>query len=265
MSDNVTNSVAFQLNFILQNLKDWAKNEGGLAVIVKDYADMFETAFKCTGPRLLICFEGEDLRGPQEWAAVASRVDRHYAVLVSRGEGMTAHRGETLTEDSKSGRPFYTLVEEARDLIRVIYFDPDVTEATPQTPIDYHGIEPVMLNGYFLDAYLIRFSIGTQLGQPKSNFTWIQEGPPNPPANLQAFDQITSVLLTWTINSPNTSGTTIQRSLDNMSWADYDTVGQSVERYTDSVVNMATAYFYRVYSTSPLGVSAKSNTVSIFV
>ena len=267
MSTNPTqavNSIAYQLSFIRDSLSDWAKQLGGKVIIAKDYHNMWEVASNNPGPKAICVFDGEDIRGPFETAAATGRVDRRYAVLVSRGEGFTAHRADTLTEETSTAA-FFELLEQARDIIRTLLFDPSVTEAMEGDPVDYKGIESVSVDGYPIDAYIIRFSIGTQLGVVKTNFNWIITGPPNPPTNLNLVDNGSSVTLHFTINSPDITTSTIQRSGDGVSYSTIATVNGLQNNYTDSTVSISTTYWYKVFSTSVNGNSGPSNIATIFV
>ena len=167
-----TNTISFQLNWIRDCLKNWAVTEGGTAEIAHDLSHMWRKAYDGSkAPKCIICCAGEDVRGPFETAAATSRVDRHFVILVTRGRGYSSVRGDTLTEQVGSARPFYELLEEARDIIRVLVFDTAVNEANPALcdPVDYRGIKPAVLDEETLDAYLIEFSVGTQLGVPAAN------------------------------------------------------------------------------------------------
>src|SRR5579864_5779196 len=99
MPNSFTNSIKFQLTFIKDSLNNVASKYGGIAVIARDYMEMWEIASNTPGPKAVVVYDGEDIRGPQEWAAAMSRVDRKYTVLISRGTGFTAHRADTLTQE----------------------------------------------------------------------------------------------------------------------------------------------------------------------
>jgi len=160
-------NISTQLNWIKTMLKDWAKDQGGVAIIGHDLNHLWEIAFSTSKvPRCIIAYVGEDIRGDFSWAAAASRVDRHFIVLVTRARGYTADRGQTFSETVGTSRPFVDLLEEARDIIRTLTFDPATTEANSLDPVDYRGIKPALPDDYPLDAYQIEFSIGTQLGIP---------------------------------------------------------------------------------------------------
>jgi hypothetical protein len=87
--------------------------------------------------------------------------------------------------------------------------------------------------------------------------------PPDPPsglgANAVACDQIN---LSWTDNSDNETGFTIERSLNGLSFAELDNVGANVTSYSDTTVAENTTYYYRVKAYNSAGDSAYSNTAN---
>ena len=85
---------------------------------------------------------------------------------------------------------------------------------------------------------------------------------PAAPSNLAAAAPDTSsIQLTWTTNSANQTGFTIQRSTDGTTFTTVATnVPASATTWTDSAgLSPATAYSYRVYATNATGTSAASN------
>ena len=55
-----------------------------------------------------------------------------------------------------------------------------------------------------------------------------------------------SIGLTWQDNSDNETGFAIERSTDNVSWSQIDTVGANVTSYTDTTASAGVFYYYRV-------------------
>jgi hypothetical protein len=257
------NSISFQCKWIRDVLSNWAKAEGGVAVIAHDLNSMWELAFNTSKvPRCIICFTGETIRGDADTAAYTSRVDRDYVVLITRGKGATANRGDTLTEQIGDQRPFYDLLEEARDLIRVIQFDPSVTEAYDTMPLDYKGIRPALPEDYPLDAYMIEFSIGTQLGIP--HFDQVLTAP-SAPFNLTAPSVSSTVTLAWDVDSFDSDSTNIFRSSDNINYTNIDTVnGSDVVTYEDTTPISGSSY-YKVNRTNTGGTSNYSNILTISI
>lgn len=256
-----TPSIKMQCQWIKEVLSDWAVNEGGVAEIVHDLNHLWTRAFiKSDVPRCLICFAGETIRGDFTIAAATSRVDRDFVVLVTRARGFTATRGDTLVEDYENQRPFYDLLEEARDLIRTLAFDPSVTEAMDTDPIDYKGIKPALPEDTPLDAYMIEFSIGTQLGVP------VIPKPtpviPSAPFNLTVSSG--SAKLNWNVNSWDATNTSVYKSTDGINYTNYATLnGKTVLTYTDTNVSGGNQYWYKVSRFNSAGTSSFSNTASI--
>lgn len=164
-------TIGEQAKDIKEGLQTWAQSEGGAAVLATNIHNMWEQARSTSkGPRAIIAYVGETIRGDFPIAAVLGRVDRLWNVAIMRGQGFAADRGSQLTDTVVNARPFYDLLEEARDIIRVLMLDPLWTER----PIDYKGIRSMqMVNGEVLDGYIVEFSIGTQLqtitDQPPTN------------------------------------------------------------------------------------------------
>jgi hypothetical protein len=71
--------------------------------------------------------------------------------------------------------------------------------------------------------------------------------------------------LTWTDNSSNESGFTIERSTDGTNFEVLASVGEDVTTYEDHTVVAGTVYFYRVQAFNFTGTSDYSNTASFGV
>ena len=262
MSNPSVPSISMQCNWIRDVLKGWAVSEGGIAIIAHDISHMWELAFVTSKvPRCIITFAGEDIRGDFSIAAATSRVDRHFIVLVTRARGYTANRGDTLTEQINDHRPFYDLLEEARDLIRVLQFDPSVTEAMDGDPVDYRGIKPALPEDFPLDAYMIEFSIGTQLGVPEYNPVPVA---PSAPFYFTVADNSGAALLNWSVDSFDADATAIWRSTDGNTYSNYaNVVGPDIVTYTDVGVTAGNTYYYKASRWNTAGSSSYSNTGSI--
>jgi hypothetical protein len=260
-------SIVNQITFIKQVLDDWARNNGGIAVICHDLREMWEQAYATSQiPRCLIAYVGEEIRGDVGWAAKVSRVDRTFNVMVTRARGYTANRGDTLVKDNQEARPFYDLLEEARDIIRIIQFDPSVCEASNLSPVDFKSITPALPDNQVLDAYIIDFSIGTQLRIPYSNFTSSVTATtiPSAPFNLSVTSG--SAILNWQYSDFNAYSSSIQKSTNNgVSYNNYADVGKLSMTYTDTNVTSSHTYYYRVARYNAGGTSSFSNTASIIL
>ncbi len=87
--------------------------------------------------------------------------------------------------------------------------------------------------------------------------------PPNAPSNLTAnavaCDQID---LAWIDNSNDEDGFSIERSIDNVNFAEIGTVAPNVTSYSDTTVEGNTTYYYRVRAWNENGYSDYSDTAS---
>jgi hypothetical protein len=150
-------TIGEQLKQIRDTLAAWAIEVGGKVVLAEDVGELISHLTTSPGaPRVIVMFDSEDKRGEHE---ELGRVDRKFLVVLSRGRSMRLDTGEALLEGSAGGRPFYDLLEEAREAVRAIRFDRETTEGIP----DYKGIRRVEIAGYLTDGRQIEFTIGTQL------------------------------------------------------------------------------------------------------
>src|SRR5205807_9606046 len=87
-------------------------------------------------------------------------------------------------------------------------------------------------------------------------------GPLIAPSNLSATTvSTTRIDLAWTDNSSNEDGFQIERSSDNVTFAQIALVNANTTTYSDTGLTASTPYYYRVRATStPSGDSAYSNT-----
>lgn len=88
-------------------------------------------------------------------------------------------------------------------------------------------------------------------------------------ASLEAPTELTllvscpdEMILFWTINSDNEDGFIIQRSEDNITWTEIDTVGAEITTFTDTTIVFGVTYYYRVIAYNSLGESNYSNVAS---
>jgi Galactose oxidase-like, Early set domain/Fibronectin type III domain len=109
--------------------------------------------------------------------------------------------------------------------------------------------------------YRVRAYRGTSFSAftPAAGATTIPR-PPTAPTSLVATAASSSQIhLTWTDNSANESGFTIERSLDGTTFAMLVSVAANVTSYTHSGLTAGTTYYYRVYATGSGGNSDYSN------
>lgn len=151
---------------ILQNAIDpWAQqNNAGSSVIASSVQDMWTQASQTTERAgVIICYAGDEVRGPFEIAAATHRGDFTFNVVLLRGRGLTANRGDSLVTNVQNARPFYDLLEELRDIVRAI------TNISVEQFVDYKGTEPfgegITDYARLMDAYLIRFSVAQDYPQ----------------------------------------------------------------------------------------------------
>jgi len=155
-------SIADQMNQIIGVLKTAAQDNGGDAFIANDLVHMWKQLFdKSNAEKVLLMYNGEQVRGEFGIAAPLGRVDRQFIVVVSRGRSLMVERGSPLTNQNQNAIPLFTVVEGYRDIIRGLILDPQWTEY----PIDYQGVMPFPVGdgGPIIDALQIQFSVGTQL------------------------------------------------------------------------------------------------------
>ena len=143
-------------------IRDWLQSyiaeKGGVAVVASNFRDMWEQASNNDDrPRILICYAGEASRGDFSVANKNHRVDREWNVLVTKGRGFNAIRGDGLTESSGNTDPFYDNVEDVREMLR------RMTGISEEFPIDYRSIRPVQMGQLTIDGYLITFSTANDI------------------------------------------------------------------------------------------------------
>ncbi|HYR50287.1 MAG TPA: galactose oxidase-like domain-containing protein, partial [Candidatus Eisenbacteria bacterium] len=87
--------------------------------------------------------------------------------------------------------------------------------------------------------------------------------PPTAPTNLAAAAaSSTQINLSWTNGSTNQTGVKIERSTDNVTFAQITVAGATAVRYSDAGLSASTTYFYRARATNAAGDSPYSNTAS---
>lgn len=153
------------LQIVANVLQPWAaQNNAGTAVIASSVQDMWTQAYNCTDrPAVIICYAGDDARGPFELAAATHRGDFLLNVALVRARGLTASRGDSLVANVQNARPFYDLLEELRDNIRKI------TNISEEKFVDYRSTKPfdaaVDEYGRRVDGYIIEASVAQDYPQ----------------------------------------------------------------------------------------------------
>lgn len=155
-------TISAQAKAITEALNDWADAEGGKAFIAYDLRELWQVAqVGSTNPRVILCYNGEEVRGEFGIAPALGRVDRQWVAAFTRSRGFNAERGDSLSATTGNARPFYDLVEEGRDIIRALMLETNTTER----PIDFRSVRPMQLGELIVDGFMVEFSIGTQLPQ----------------------------------------------------------------------------------------------------
>jgi fibronectin type 3 domain-containing protein len=98
---------------------------------------------------------------------------------------------------------------------------------------------------------------------PSNMATAVTTGPPAAPSALTATAaSATQINLAWTNNAINQTGYKVERSVDNVTFAQIGTTGASATTYSDPNLAPKTLYYYRVRATNSSGDSAYSNVSS---
>ena len=135
---------------------------GGAVFICSDLVHLWQVLFdNSQGIKILLMFNGEQVRGDLATASPLARVDRQFLIVVSRGRSMGLNPGDAMVEAVGNAPPMFEVMDVCRDWVRGIQFDPNTCEM----PVDYHGMTPFHTegSGRIVDAYQIMFSVGTQL------------------------------------------------------------------------------------------------------
>lgn len=153
--------ISDQANIIQTVLNAYAASYGGIASVCSNLRDMWNQAsMDSTRPRMLIVWNGAESRGSFEVRNANSREDREWLVAVTRGRGFFANRGDSLSKPMANEKPFYDVVEDVRDLCRVIL---NISEELPA--IDYKTIRPMQLGNLVVDGYIIAFGTANDIPQ----------------------------------------------------------------------------------------------------
>lgn len=148
-------------------LSPWAESSGGTVEVVFDLTELWATAYKASEkPRILICYNGELIRGDFSVAALTRRVDRQWVVAITRGRGFNNKRGQSLTDTKNNAEPFYDSVETVRDYIRCaigVSEENQRTENPASGTADFKAIRPMDNGELIIDGYIIEFSTAADL------------------------------------------------------------------------------------------------------
>lgn len=150
-------TIGEQLQQIKTSFDTWAKQSKAKVQIASDFVHLVSLLTTSPGDlRVLILFDSEIKRGDYE---ETGRVDRKFLFVLSRGKSFRMDTGSALLEGSAGGQPLYDLIEEAREVGRLIRFSAETTEEIP----NYQGASRLQIDGIITDSHQLEFSIGTQL------------------------------------------------------------------------------------------------------
>jgi hypothetical protein len=132
---------------------------------------------------------------------------------------------------------------------------------TTQNAVTYSdtGLTPDQYYSYYVAAYN---SAGQSNSSTSSAITY--NSVPSAPSGLTAYTASADTLLTWTDNSINEDGFSVERSSDNITFSQIATTTRSfggTVTYTDTGSG-ASVYYYRVQAYNAIGNSAYSSTAS---
>lgn len=158
-------SISTILQILSNVLEPWAEqNNAGKAVIASSVNDMWTQVANTTErSSVIMCYAGDEPRGPFELSAATHRGDFTFNVALIRGRGLTSSRGDSLVTNVQNARPYYDVLEELRDKIR------SITNISVEQFVDYKGtaVFGEGLEDYQrrVDAYLITFSVAQDYPQ----------------------------------------------------------------------------------------------------
>ena len=142
-----------QMQQMVDVLKPYAAKSGGFADVVSNLQMLWaQVSMANDRPRILICYNGQKIRGDFSVAASNHRVDRQWIVAVTRGKGWSANRGDSVYKTVGNNDPFLDVVSEVTTLIRCMI------GISGEFPVDYKGDSPMSSGNKALDSYAIEFS-----------------------------------------------------------------------------------------------------------
>lgn len=122
----------------------------GKCVAASNMRDMWEQASQSTANAIVyVCWTGDAARGPNSIMRWTHRVDREWSILVKRGRGFYATRGDSLNQTKGNEIPFYDVVEGVRDSIRAIL------SISQEGLVEFNSCRPWQLGNLIMDAYLL--------------------------------------------------------------------------------------------------------------
>ena len=130
---------------------------GGVSVVASNLRDMWNQASQANDrPIVYVCWLGDQARGG-DIARWVHRVDRQWGILVKRGRGFFANRGDSLNQTKGNAIPFYDVVEGVRDRIR------QILSISEEGLVEFNSARPQQLGSEILDAYLLTVTTANDL------------------------------------------------------------------------------------------------------
>src|SRR6185436_8205068 len=122
--------------------------------------------------------------------------------------------------------------------------------------------DPLFINPLIHDYRVAGNSptLGAGLNGANLGVTFPVGGIPAMPLNLAAVSSGTSpISITWSDDSDNEDGVSIERSIDTLSWQAVGEAGPNSTAFADSSAALGQKYYYRARATNSAGVSPYSN------
>ncbi len=157
--------IATVAEILRQAYQTWADaNNYGKAYVVSSLNEMWTQATNNSQvPNIIICYMGDEARGPFETAAATHRGDLQFDIALIRGKNWATPREGALTESSQNARSFYDLLEEARDVFRAL------TNISVEKYSDYKSMSPFDQAedkwGHLVDGFVIHGSVAMDYPQ----------------------------------------------------------------------------------------------------
>ena len=134
-------------------LNDWEQKRGGVARVVPNLKQLYlQSAINQDSLRILIAFGGTRKRSSFSIQNKMRREDCIWKVAVTKGDALSADRGDFLVESTANSDPFLYEVATVRDLCI------NIPGISVESPNDYDDIKPLELGDMVMAGYMITFS-----------------------------------------------------------------------------------------------------------
>lgn len=142
-------------------LNGWvsASPRNGVAAVVPNLKQLYlQSAQNQDSLRVLIAFGGTRKRSPFNIQNKTRREDCVWKVAVTKGDALSANRGDFLIESTSTSEAFLREVAHIRDLCW------GIVGISAEYPNDYDAIEPLQLGDAVMSGYMITFSVAHDVG-----------------------------------------------------------------------------------------------------